>query len=91
MLETFSLVLAFLVNDFDVFSFTELFKFGVGQKFVDQSFLSIFFRDSVRVEVDGGIHHVTNLETKNSKNLETGNASHCIENLIYGLKSYDQR
>ncbi len=48
-----ALIFALLVDDFNVLPFAELFEFGVGQKFVDQSFLSIFLRDSVGIEVDG--------------------------------------
>lgn len=48
MLESLvALILAFLVDDFHVLPFAELLELGVGQKFVDQCFLSIFLCDSI--------------------------------------------
>jgi hypothetical protein len=64
MLESLPLKFGFLVDDLDVLPLAELPELGVGQQLVDQSFLSLFLRDSVRVKVDGRIHHVTNLKKK---------------------------
>ena len=89
MFESLPLKFALLVDDLDVLPLAELPELGVGQQLVDQSFLSIFFRDSVGVKVDGRVHNVTDLNKRRKKfnNFVFQFCHHCSNNDFFFRKS----